>query len=362
MIPLPEWAPNAHPLFVHFPIALLFSAVLFDLIALIAKDRRPLQVTATAVFVLGAVAAILTYLTGDAAADEVTVPLDVQTLLTEHADWALRTVWFYGVYGVVRLVMLRFRGIRMWIRSVVFLVGAAGLILVTETGEHGAEMVFEHGIGVQAVQGEEHEGEDHHHADDEHADEGLSEMHAHPGGYSSSEDGSWYWTVRDDAVDVLGEKARFVQGSAGSLNATTSDSVLSLQLSGEPVLFLMGGALENIQVSAYLNLDEFDGTVELVHHVQGEDTYDFLAVEDGTIKAGRLSDGDVALFDSDSFAAKGWLRLAEVVDGRHSRGYVGDELRVHGHDDAPDPGPAGLRLEGTGVVRVRELGAKVLKE
>lgn len=38
---VPEWAPNVHPLIVHFPIALLFAAVLVDAAALAVRRRYP---------------------------------------------------------------------------------------------------------------------------------------------------------------------------------------------------------------------------------------------------------------------------------------------------------------------------------
>ncbi|MGA7303281.1 MAG: DUF2231 domain-containing protein [Rhodothermales bacterium] len=380
MIPLPEWAPNIHPLFVHFPIALLFSAALFDLIALLAKDRWSLRVTAVSVYVLGAVAAIATYLTGDAAADHLSIPLDVQTLLSDHSDWALRTVWFYGVYGVVRLVMLRFRGMHMWARTLAFVIGAAGLLLVVETGEHGAEMVFEHGIGVQAVSGLEHEGyeEDHDHEgaedhddddhdhDADHADDLSFDRTIGANGkaeqsFTATDDGSWFWSVKEDVVDVMTKQARFLQGSLDALDATTDGSSLSIRLTGDPVLFVIGGDLASLQATTSLNLDDFDGTAELVHHVRGEQDFDFLAVEGGTIKAGRMSKGQESVFDTDDFHETGWISMVVVSDGRHTRGYAGDELRVHGHSEPPQPGPVGLYFHGTGVVQIRDLGVKVLR-
>ena len=35
----PEWVPNAHPLIVHFPIALIFVAVATDALALRLEER-----------------------------------------------------------------------------------------------------------------------------------------------------------------------------------------------------------------------------------------------------------------------------------------------------------------------------------
>jgi uncharacterized membrane protein len=36
---VPEWAPNVHPLVVHFPIALVIAAALADALALAVRRR-----------------------------------------------------------------------------------------------------------------------------------------------------------------------------------------------------------------------------------------------------------------------------------------------------------------------------------
>ena len=50
---IPEWAPHVHPLLVHFPIALLITAAVLDLFALLLKHER-LRFAAVLVYVLGA--------------------------------------------------------------------------------------------------------------------------------------------------------------------------------------------------------------------------------------------------------------------------------------------------------------------
>ena len=71
---LPEWAPNVHPILVHFPIALLVIAVLFDGAALFLRKRPGVRTAAVALFTLGATAALAAFFTGRAAADEILLP------------------------------------------------------------------------------------------------------------------------------------------------------------------------------------------------------------------------------------------------------------------------------------------------
>ena len=83
---VPEWAPNIHPMFVHFPLALLFTAVLIDFFALLARPWKWLRTVAATLYTVGAISAIVTYFTGQQAADLVSPPPEAQPILTEHAD------------------------------------------------------------------------------------------------------------------------------------------------------------------------------------------------------------------------------------------------------------------------------------
>ena len=50
----PDWAPNIHPLVVHFPIALLFTAAAVDAVGWVLRCNRPLRRLATVLYVIGA--------------------------------------------------------------------------------------------------------------------------------------------------------------------------------------------------------------------------------------------------------------------------------------------------------------------
>lgn len=374
MIPLPEWAPNVHPILVHFPIALLVVAVLFDGAALFWRERPGVRAAAAALFTLGAVAALAAFFTGRAAADEILMPAAAQTTLTDHADWAARTVWFYGLFALVRLALLWFdRKGRSWTpgwaHALVFLVGAGGLFLLVQTGDRGAQMVFQYGVGVQAAPQDNLVRHDH---DTDHEEEMEDDHDAVPHDHAVAdsmiarptvaEDGSWQWAPGAGARHVLEEEFRFLEGSLEDLHIDEAqDSLLPLSLQGGSALFVMGDALASIQADILLNVEQFDGSVRLVHHVQDPQNYDFLALEEGMIRQGRMKDGAMNVFEEETQAASGWLAMRAVSDGRHFRGYVGEEMRVHGHDNPPEPGPVGLRLEGTGTVLLKSINVQSLR-
>ncbi len=378
MIPLPEWAPNVHPILVHFPLALLVIAVLFDGAALFLRKRPGVRAAAVSLFTLGAIAALAAFFTGRAAADEILLPAAAQTTLTDHADWAMLTVWFYGLYALARLALLWFdhKGWtprtrfweQGWAHGLVFLAGAGGLFLLVQTGDRGAQMVFQYGVGVQAAPQDNLVRHDH---DTGHEEEMEDDHDAVPHDHvmadsivvrpTVAENGSWQWAPGAGARHVLEEDFQFLEGRLEDLNTTENDSLLSLSLQGGPVLFVMGDALESIQADILLNVEQFDGAVRLVHHVQDPQNYDFLALEEGMIRQGRMSQGETEIFEEKPQALSGWLSMRAVSDGRHFRGYLGGEMHVHGHGSPPEPGPVGFRLEGTGTVLLQSINVQSLR-
>jgi uncharacterized membrane protein len=150
MNPVPAWAPNVHPLVVHFPIALLIAAVAVDMLGWALRRNTALRHVATVLYVLGTLGAVAAYLTGRAASQTVWLPGMAQAVLKEHWDWALRTVWFFAAVTPVRLALLRpSRPDPGHALVATFaLVGLVGIGLLLETGDRGGRLVFQHGVGT----------------------------------------------------------------------------------------------------------------------------------------------------------------------------------------------------------------------
>lgn len=83
-----DWAPNIHPMIVHFPIALVFGAIGAGLLALIFRRWAWLRLATVALYVVGGASAVFTYFTGTWAADAVSVSAEAQPVLTEHSNLA----------------------------------------------------------------------------------------------------------------------------------------------------------------------------------------------------------------------------------------------------------------------------------
>ena len=151
---LPAWAPNAHPLLVHFPIAWWVAAVMADLVALAFPKATWADSAATFLYSIGAVAAAFTYLTGRQAAATVLVPGMAYPIVQQHWNSALATTTSFAAVAGLQ-IWFRLRGPlpRGRLRILLFVAALAALGSLVQTGERGARLVFERGVGVVAPSG-----------------------------------------------------------------------------------------------------------------------------------------------------------------------------------------------------------------
>lgn len=340
----PEWAPNIHPLLVHFPIALLVSAIIANFISFFIPDNWWDETKTTILYVSGTLFAGITYYSGTLAADSVFLPAEAQSVLTEHADWAEYLLWFFAIFALLRIAFHWFDLFeRKVFKVIAFITVLPGLLMVFETAEYGGKMVYGYGAGTgQLLQAEQQESLE------------PTDSTSTPDSFIISEKGNWTWDIKSTSVSDLIANFHWVEGTVQDLNPTitqTEPSRLRLQASEQPNLFVTHDSYQNIQVDYYLNLDDLDGEVELVHHLQDANNYDFVSLNsDGTIRQGRIHNGDTTIFEEGSFEAEAQLFLRVVGDGTHFRGYVNREMKVHGHGDAPESGSVGLKLQGSGSV------------
>ena len=146
---IPAWAPNLHPLVVHFPIAWLTAALIVDLIALVLPRTAWAETMASVLYPTGAVSAWVTYLSGRQAAATVLTPGMAHALVLDHWNWALATTICFTGIAVVRLVFIyRRTNPSFWTRAALTAVALAGMFLLIQTGERGARLVYEYGVGV----------------------------------------------------------------------------------------------------------------------------------------------------------------------------------------------------------------------
>lgn len=343
---LPEWAPNLHPMLVHFPIAILFLAALLDLADNFLSDRWRDRSKTTLLYGLGAASLIVVYYTGTLAADSVFMPAGAQPVLNTHSDLAWWTSWFFGLYFLARMLG-HFFGLldtKVWGRAA-FLLALPGIFLLWQTGDRGARMVFGYGVGTGQL------------AEEVSGNETLPSDSLSAGGsaFDVRENGDWSWPLGPHSVGTLLGRFHWLEGSAAELRPELLEGgdnyMLRLQAGGSPNFFAGHESFRNVQVDYHIDLSDFQGRVSFVHHARDARNYDFAAVEtEGSISLGRTTDGERTVFAEEPFQASGMLFIRVVGEGTHFRAYVNRELAVHGHGEAPEAGSVGLRLEGEGRV------------
>ena len=146
---IPSWAPNLHPLVIHFPIVLLMTAAVVDLVD-VAFERSPwLKAAATTLYVTSAISLIVAFVTGLQAGSTVLVPGMAFPVLNAHRQWALMTMVYCIVMATLRLFMLRGNHGRSRRRRVALLgIGLVSVFLIQQTAERGARLVYEFGTGI----------------------------------------------------------------------------------------------------------------------------------------------------------------------------------------------------------------------
>jgi len=146
--------PSLHVLVVHFPIALVSVALLFDIGCLFFRRRVWLDRAATTLYVMGTIGAGAAYLTGRRAAGALLgLGPGAESALADHRSLAVITLVAFAGVSLVRLIVSWLarhdRRIHIGIfRLLAIPVAIAGLAVLAVTADHGGRLVYRHGVGV----------------------------------------------------------------------------------------------------------------------------------------------------------------------------------------------------------------------
>ncbi|MEX1062321.1 MAG: DUF2231 domain-containing protein [Balneolaceae bacterium] len=346
---LPEWAPNIHPLFVHFPIALIFVAVFFDAVRVFIT-KLWVERIAVALYTIGTLGLIASFWTGREAAETVQVSVQAQTVITDHENMALVTLLFFLAFLSTRIAAGWLKlNLKTPVQTGLVLLGALGCYFVWHTGDLGARLVFEHGVGVAAMERTDQQEA----ATDEIDPDDISRP-------VLSENGSWQWQIGPNATLSLAEDFEWLAGSADMAD-DSKNGTLDINPEGEATMFVFGNNLVSLSAEAGVNLDEFTGVFRIVYHVDDKNNYGFMEVSNGRMRLGQTVNGNLNIFEEDSFNPERWVDLRTSADNGHFYGYSGDEVIIHGHGDELAPGRTGLYIEGTGSIRLQGMNVQVLR-
>lgn len=344
---LPDWIPNIHPMVIHFPIVILFLAVFIQFVAILNQKYALLHTLASIGIISGFIILIFTYLSGRQAADSVKVPTIAYSTLASHADVAFWTMVYFGILSVLYIIIrfLKFNENRIVAISL-FLMGFFGMYLLYQTADLGGRLVYKYGVGVHSIIVNDTESEN------------KSEIVTSNNFINN--DGSWSITPCNDIQEILANKISWVDGSPEKVYIQSrildnDEKVIEIDISNSPILIIAGNNESNVEINAEINLDQFRGQISLVHHVRDKDNYDYFSVTDNFFSLGRIKNNSNNIIAKKFADRDGWINISVVTSKRHFRGYLNEELLLHGHADAPPEGKNGVRINGYGVIYLKQL-------
>jgi uncharacterized membrane protein len=147
--------PNPHAAIIHFPVALLPTALVLDLGALLFRRRVWMEKAAAAMYFLGTVGAAVAYLTGIKASESMwKISENAQATMRDHKDLALVTLLAFSAITLLRVIASWLaRNDKVvpigFFRLLGVIAAMAGIILLAATADFGGRLVYRHGMGVQ---------------------------------------------------------------------------------------------------------------------------------------------------------------------------------------------------------------------
>ncbi len=176
-------AMNLHPMFVHFPIALIMTALLVDIMGLVLKKEQ-YGTFVRLLLNLGAVSAVVALYFGYQASDALGHDAPGHDFVHEHRDVMLWFTWL-TVGAAIAFHFLKMQ--KAVIFRVAVLVVLSALLVVGS--DRGARLVYQYGMGVNMMDMSAGEGGDHgagpdHHGKPEEKSGKKKNEHVHSDGSS----------------------------------------------------------------------------------------------------------------------------------------------------------------------------------
>lgn len=343
---LPDWIPNIHPLVVHFPIALLVIAVLFDITRLLFKKQDWLHNTIVALYAIGTVGLIAAFISGRQAVNTVSVTGEAIPVVTTHEDWALYTMIFFTLFTLLRLWSWWKEFDEGWVRPALIIPALIGIGMLWHTGELGAQLVFKHGVGVSEI---------------DRLNRQIDEQGQLLAGFREEagpeirDDGSWVWRIGAGADQVVSESFTIV--GTEDINTMTGveegRSHLEIIAPDDLVFLYTGGNMSAVDGRVEVNLSDFDGNFLLIHHYTDRENYQYLRISGSELQQGQMLNGSDNLLGSGRFNTDGWSSLRVTASGRHYYGFQNGNTILHTHAEEMGAGKTGFAFSGSGSVKMR---------
>ncbi len=153
---------NIHPLIVHFPIALLTSFLLMEIMALLFSSDK-LHVASSWMLYIGTLGAAATVVAGFMAASTVPHGSAAHAIIASHKSLGLTVL---GLSVVLTLWRMAYKQRLSGMASVLNIILAVIMVgLLTKGADLGGQMVYKYGVGVSSIEPpKEHQHTGHSHS------------------------------------------------------------------------------------------------------------------------------------------------------------------------------------------------------
>lgn len=140
-------ATQLHAMVIHFPIALILTAFLSEIVFFLNK-KDFYRYASFYLLILGVSGTMAAYASGNNASDEISNGL-LKDPIEMHEDAATIMLWLAIITVVIKGAMYNFNYQRVWAQWISFLLFAVLVGYVARTGYLGGELVFKHGAGTE---------------------------------------------------------------------------------------------------------------------------------------------------------------------------------------------------------------------
>lgn len=100
--------------------------------------------------------------------------------------------------------------------------------------------------------------------------------------------GSWKLIATIQTVNILKEKFSWIESTLEDISPMYDEENSAIMFHPQKeAAFIYDNQIKSVQVTVQINVDEFDGELEFIHHFKDKNSYDFLGIRNGEISLAR---------------------------------------------------------------------------
>lgn len=142
---------DVHPYIVHFPIALLVTYSVLEIVGIIFK-KEFISKSALLILCFGLVSALAAVFTGNLASEQFSNwTVESKTLMTEHQTYATYLLWSAFLLAGFRIYLVIKKKFNGTIKYLFIITALIIIFLVYETGIRGGNLVKKFGVGTELI-------------------------------------------------------------------------------------------------------------------------------------------------------------------------------------------------------------------